>query len=118
MSVIYTGRRAAAKRLSWFILLSIGVVLVVMLYFVKTQAQTARKEVERLNAAMLQERAAIQVLQAELAVLESPERLSDLAQTHLQLAPVAPEQVRRFEDLAAVFPLRDETSPELDEVQP
>lgn len=108
MSVVYTGRREAAKRLSWFILFLIGVLLMVTLYFVKTQSQSARKEVTRLNAAIDQERAAIQVLKAELAVLKNPERLSELGKVHLQLEPVAPEQVRRVHEVVAAFPLREE----------
>ena len=107
MSVVYTGRREAAKRLSWFILFLIGVLLMVTLYFVKTQSQSARKDVQRLTAAAAQERAAIQVLQAELAVLNNPERLSELANEHLQLEPVLPEQVLRVEDVAAAFPMRE-----------
>lgn len=110
MSVVYTGRREAAKRLSWFILFVIGVLLMVMLYFVKTQSQSARKEVERLKSAAAQERAAIKVLEAELAVLKNPARLSDLAQTHLQLTPVLPEQTRTIDGLVQAFPLRLENS--------
>jgi len=116
MSVVYTGRREAARRLSWFILFVIGVLLMVTLYFVKTQSQSARKEVSRLSAASAQERAAIQVLQAELAVLKNPARLSKLAKTHLQLEHVAPEKVRRVDDIAAAFPLRQDALP--DEAQP
>jgi len=109
MSVVYTGRREAAKRLSWFILFLVGVLLMVALYFVKTQSQSARKEVSRLKAAAAQERAAIKVLEAELAVLKNPARLSDLAQTHLQLAPVLPEQTRTIDDIVQAFPLREDS---------
>lgn len=107
MSVVYTGRREAAKRLGWFILFLIGVLLMVALYFVKTQSQSARKEVRRLDAAIAQEQAAIQVLKAELAVLKSPERLSELARVHLQLEPISPDQTRRAEDIVQTFPLRE-----------
>ncbi len=116
MSVVYTGRREAAKRLSWFILFLIGVTLMVVLYFVKTQSQTARKEVVRLEAAIAQERAAIQVLGAELAVLKNPARLSNLAKTHLQLVPVLPEQVIGVDDVITAFPLREDVPAE--QVQP
>lgn len=105
MSVVYTGRREAAKRLSWFILFVVGVLLMVALYFVKTQSQSARKDVARLKAAAAQERAAIKVLEAELAVLKNPARLSELAQTHLQLAPVLPEQILTVDALTQAFPL-------------
>jgi len=118
MSVVYTGRREAAKRLGWFILFLIGVLLMVALYFVKTQSQSARKEVARLEKAAAQERAAIQVLQAELAVLKNPARLSELAKTHLQLEPVAPEQVRSLDDITAAFPLRETQAAASDELKP
>lgn len=108
MTQVYTGRRESARRLSWFILFVIGVALIVTLYFVKTQAQTVQKNVSALEVSIAQERAAIKVLKAELAVLENPRRIADLAKSHLDLGPISAEQTRRLNELAAAFPLRDE----------
>ena len=112
MSQIYTTRRAAARRLSWFILVSIGVVLMVVLYFIKTQSQTMRKSVTALEVKIAQEQAHIKVLGAELAVLGSPQRLSQLAQEHLELAPMRANQSINLAQIEEHFPRKPEVDTE------
>lgn len=107
MSAHLSPQARAARRLSWFILFVIGVALTVTLYFVKTQAQSARAEVRALERSLAQEAAAIRVLEAELAYLENPARLSDLNAQHLGLVPVQPEQIKTIEDVALLFPLTE-----------
>ncbi len=103
MSVSYSGSRRAAQRVSWFLLFLIGVALTITLYFVKTHAQSAKRDVRDLSRAIAAEEAAIRVLRAELAYLESPARLSELNDVHLKLRPTRPEQERRVGDIEASF---------------
>ena len=105
MSVSYSGPARAARRMSWFLLFLIGVALTVTLYFVKTHAQSAKRDVSNLTHAIATEEAAIRVLRAELAYLESPTRLSELNEAHLKLKPVLPEQERSAQDIEVLFPL-------------
>ena len=105
MSVSYSGPARAARRMSWFLLFLIGVALTVTLYFVKTHAQSAKRDVRDLTRAIATEEAAIRVLRAELAYLESPTRLSELNEVHLKLKPVLPEQERSAQDIEVLFPL-------------
>lgn len=89
-----------------FVLFLVGVFLTVCLYFVKTRAQTAKSEAVRLERLVNAERAAVKILQAELAHLESPARLSQLAETELGLVPITIERVKSLEDVVQDFPLR------------
>lgn len=111
MSVAYTSQAKAARRLSWFILFVIGVALTVTLYYVKTRAQSARADVQRLTQQIEAETATIRVLRAELAVLENPQRLAVLAQQELGLSPIAPAQTFTADDIPALFEMRAEESP-------
>lgn len=56
--------------------------------------QNAETEVERLDAAVEEERESIRVLQAEWQYLNNPERLEALAKDYLELVAPAPEQMR------------------------
>jgi len=105
MSVSYLGPARAARRMSWFLLFLLGVALTVTLYFVKTHAQSAKRDVRELTKAVAAEEAAILVLRAELAFLENPARLSELNDAHLRLGPVEPEQERGVSDIETLFPL-------------
>ena len=106
----YTTQNAAARRLTWFLLLLLGVALMVGLYYVKTRAQSARLEARNLANKISVQKAAIGVLKAEIAYLESPERLNTLAQSQLALAPVATDRMIKIEDIAERFPLLVEAS--------
>lgn len=110
MSVSYSGSRRAAQRVSWFLLFLIGVALTVALYFVKTHSQSAKRDVRELTQALSAEEAAIRVLRAELAYLESPTRLSELNEAHLKLQSTSPEQERSEGDIETLFPLGEDDS--------
>jgi len=99
------GPALAARRMSWFLLFVIGVALTVTLYFVKTQSQSARAEVRAVTKAIAAEDAAIRVLRAERAYLQSPARLAELNATHLKLSPTMPEQEMTVSDIIKRFPL-------------
>lgn len=103
----YRTQADAARRLTGFLLLLIGIALMVGLYYVKTRAQSARAEAASLNYQINLEEAAIAVLRAEIAHLENPERLKTLAASQLELAPTRTEQMLRVDDIVATFPLRD-----------
>jgi len=108
MSLSYSGPARAARRMSWFLLFLIGVALTVTLYFVKTHAQSAKRDVRELSKAVSAEEAAIRVLRAELAYLESPTRLSELNEAHLKLTPILPEHEGLALDIEVLFPLKAE----------
>ncbi len=110
MSARYLGPARAARRMSWFILFLVGVGLTVTLYFVKTHAQSARRDVRVLTKSIATEAAAIRVLRAELAYLESPARLSELNDVHLNLTPVDPSQERNANEIELLFPLNEAMS--------
>lgn len=107
MSVYVPNHLRAARRMTAFILFLIGVSLTVGLYYVKTRAQSAKKEVRRLERLIDQEEASLRVLTAEIAYLENPARLKDLTETHLDLEPTDNENVISVSDIAIRFPLRD-----------
>jgi len=108
MSVSYNSVARSTRRMSWFLLFLIGVALTVSLYFVKTHAQSAKKDVQLLSKAIAAEQASIRVLRAELAYLENPARISDLNEELLQLESIKPEQERKIEDIETLFPLTGE----------
>lgn len=108
MSVSYLGPARAARRMSWFLLFLIGVALTVTLYFVKTHAQSAKRDVRDLTRAIAAEEAAIRVLRAELAYLESPTRLSELNEAHLRLTPILPADESAVQNIEDLFPLAAE----------
>lgn len=98
----------AARRMTGFILFLIGVSLTVGLYYVKTRSQTARKQSAALERQISQEEANLRVLQAEIAYLESPQRLKALSQEHLGLESIKVKNVIVAGDLIEEFPLRPE----------
>lgn len=107
MSVYYHNQAKLARRITAFILLLIGVSLTVGLYYVKTRAQSSKKESKRLERLIESEVATLSVLKAEIAHLESPERLKRLSEAQLGLAPTTVEQIVTLKDVETLFPLRD-----------
>ena len=97
----------AARRMTAFILFVIGVSLTVGLYYVKTRAQSAKKEVRRLEQLISQEEASLRVLKAEIAYLENPARLKELSGQHLHLEPIDIDNVISVSDIAIRFPLTE-----------
>lgn len=108
MSLSYFNKARATRRMSWFLLFIIGVALTVTLYFVKTHAQSAKRDVRDLTKAIAAEEAAVRVLKAELAYLGSPARLSELNEMYVDLVPIAPDSERLVGDLGRMFPLKSE----------
>ena len=86
---VYTPVERASRRLGLFLLILIGLILTVALFFVKARAQEARADVTRLEAEIAEQERALVVLAAEQATLRNPERLTDLGETRLGLRPIA-----------------------------
>ena len=69
------------------------VVLVVFLYQLKYESRQLEKTVTELARKVQKERENIAVLKAELSLLTNPERIDRLANKHLKLQTVKPEQI-------------------------
>ena len=88
---VFTPVERASRRLGLFLLIVIGVLLTVALFYVKTGAKEARAEMVALERQISAERTAIAVLEAEKAVLTNPVRLRELSTERLGLAPIEVE---------------------------
>lgn len=108
MSVRYHNSAEAGRRLSWVLLLSIGVAMTVSLYYVKTRAQAAKNDVRDLKRKITHEQAAIKVLEAELAYLQSPERLQVLSRDVLGLEATQPNQIIKINNLEYLYDVNEE----------
>ena len=69
------------------------------LYRLEGDVRVMERQLAALNAELLREEQAIHVLSAEWAYLNGPERLQNLAERHLTLAPVLPSQIAHLNDL-------------------
>jgi cell division protein FtsL len=96
---VYTPIEQTSRRLGLFLLIVLGLVMTMVLFFVKTRAQDAREEVVRLEAQIDEHEIAISVLSAEAAVLSNPERLRELSQEALDLAPVTTDATATLADV-------------------
>ncbi len=85
--------------LKWIALLGIGVCLLVTLFVIKTNALAAHKQELALRKALERENQEIKILKAEIAYLESPERIARLAKDHLDLVVTPPEKTVSLDDL-------------------
>ncbi len=85
---VYAPEARASRRLGLFLLVMLGVVLTVGLFYVKTRAQEARAEVVRLERAIAAQQTAVDVLKAERAVLAAPDRLRAISSEQLGLEPI------------------------------
>ncbi|RKQ71720.1 hypothetical protein DES40_1048 [Litorimonas taeanensis] len=108
----YAHDPSASKRLSAFVLFVIGVSLTIALFYVKTRAQTAHKNVVKIERAIEKEKAAIAVLEAEIAYSQSPERLAALSKAQLGTAPIKASNTITLDQIAERFPLREGASDE------
>ncbi|MBL8698716.1 MAG: hypothetical protein JNK67_10105 [Alphaproteobacteria bacterium] len=69
------------------------------LFHLKHEVQALDEELVRLNRQILAEHQTIHVLKAEWSYFNQPQRLEALAQRHLDLAPMKPQQIGRLADL-------------------
>ncbi|MGJ8563459.1 MAG: cell division protein FtsL [Alphaproteobacteria bacterium] len=109
----YPGQSKTSRRITYTIMFLIGTGLTVGLYYVKTRAQSSKSEVARLERLLQAENAALNVLKAEIAYLESPKRVSGLARGELGLVPVKTGGVIELHEIAKHFPLAADQSAEV-----
>lgn len=88
-----------ASTIVWSIL---AIAVGVGLFMLKYEVQGLEDELARLNRDIRADRAAVHVLEAEWSYLNDPARLRDLAARHLEMTPLAPDQV----STVAQLPLR------------
>lgn len=86
--------------LGWLLPILVFVGLLVTLYVIKAQTLSARAKVDALEKSLLHERQIVQMLAAEIAHLESPERLRNLAAEQLGLQPTPTERTLTLEQAA------------------
>jgi cell division protein FtsL len=77
------------------------------MFEVKYEVMDIEDQLAKTNRAILADRDAIHVLQAEWSYLSQPSRLADLAKRHLNLAPLQTKQLGRVEEI----PLRPGANP-------
>jgi cell division protein FtsL len=72
-------------------------------YKAEIAVRETKSEARALDRQKAEELSSIQVLRAEVAYLERPERLAEIAQTHTGLAPLNGAQLMTAEDLELAF---------------
>ena len=77
-------------------------------FWLKYERHEREEQLARIASATAESHEQIRILRAEWDYLRRPERLAELAQRHLELAPVAPARMARLADL----PLRPALHPD------
>jgi cell division protein FtsL len=90
------------------------VVSAIGVYSIKYEATRQAERVAKLRRAIDRERIAIGTLRAEWAHLAQPERLTELAERHLDLQPMKIEQVTKAADLPARTADQDQIAEKLE----
>jgi hypothetical protein len=88
------------------------------LYQVKHDVQALEEELAAVNRRILATQDRIHVLRAEWSLLNEPARIGDLAQRHLALAPMRPDQFARPADIATRVALHQPAAPTLEPAAP
>ena len=73
-----------------------------VLFSVKYQVHDLEEEQKRFVGELDDERRALHVLRAEWATLNDPDRIRELAQVHLGLVPIRPNQVMGLDGLQTI----------------
>ena len=92
------------NRLSWILPMVVFVALLVLLYSIKAQTLAVKARVNVLEQTLVHERQVVQMLAAEIAHLESPERLRDLAVEQLELESTPVSRTLTLAEAAAIIP--------------
>lgn len=79
----------------------VAVAMGFFLFEMKYAVQRRERDLEQVNERVLRNRESIHVLKAEWSYLNRPERLRELSEKHLHMAPVGPRQIVTFADLPA-----------------
>ncbi|MBI1394079.1 MAG: hypothetical protein GC152_15205 [Alphaproteobacteria bacterium] len=90
-------------RLSLFVLCLVLFAAAAGRYRAEASLQATERRISALEHRRAEEARAIQMLRAEIAVLESPERLARLADAHTDLAPPASDRLLSADDFLLAF---------------
>ena len=93
--------------LLWIVITVIGGSL---LFAVTHETQGKVRALENLNRAIIEDQKALQVLRAEWAYLNQPDRLQNLAAHHLGLEPIPAERIVRLDFLPVRPPANADTT--------
>lgn len=93
-------------RRSTLVLIVLMVAISVAVFLVKYRVQALEGQLRQLNAEIVRDREAIEVLHAEWAHLNNPARLRRLAERYLEMAPVAPGHVNPVASIDHVIGLK------------
>ena len=107
------GRSTAAKttRLGWIVAMVVFVGLLVTLYSIKARTLSAKTRMHALEQTLVHEKQVVQMLAAEIAHLESPERLRVLAAEQLGLQPTPVSRTLTLSEAADKMARRPEDTP-------
>ncbi len=94
-------RRVRGFRVVELVCLGLLIALVMSVYLAKTFAGRERAEIASVEQQIVDEKVRVRLLKAEVAYLEQPRRIEELA-TRLQLAPIKPEHETTEEALIDV----------------
>jgi hypothetical protein len=101
VSGIFT-QRVRGFRVVEVVALGLLAVTILGVYLAKTMAGSERARIAALESSIADEKARIRLLDAEVAYLERPRRVSRLAETYLGLKPVDAKREATVETLAVV----------------
>jgi cell division protein FtsL len=104
-------RRVRGFRVVNLVGLSLLAVLVLGVYLAKTFAGRERNEIASVELQIQQEKTRIRLLEAEVAHLEQPRRLENLAVNGLGMAPITAKQEISLTDLAGLKPAPPRPAP-------
>ncbi len=96
------------SRVGWYFAMAVFVGMLVALYAIKAKTLNAKTRVHSLEQTLLHEKQALQLLSAEIAHLESPERLRRLAKEQLGLQPTSISRTLTLSEAANNLARRDE----------
>jgi cell division protein FtsL len=80
------------------------IVVAIALYTFKYDTENAAGRIADLKREIAKQDDAIRILRAEWSLLNQPDRLQKLAERHLELEPVKPEQIKTYADLPRKSP--------------
>ena len=95
----WLNRRVRGFRLVDLIALGLLTVLILGVYLAKTMAGGERAKIAAVERQLVEEKARVRLLQAEVSHLEQPARIERLSETYLGLAPVSEKRVANLDAL-------------------
>ena len=72
-------------------------------YKAEISVRELREDIQRIEVSKVEEQRAIQMLRAEIAYLENPDRLAKVAETKTELRPSTGEQLVKAHEFASLF---------------